>query len=161
VHLGGGNDFVESSTGPNVLSGGRGRDLVAYLDGTDFDHQHHAVTVNLATGTSSSGDRLSGFENVLGSPEGDTLIGDDGPNRLHGYYGDDVLKGRAGDDTLIGQGGADEANGGAGTDSCWAETQTNCELPSGAAMGTRPSSAELHPWPILANLSSTQVHPMA
>jgi Ca2+-binding RTX toxin-like protein len=162
VHAGGGNDFVEPGAGANALSGGRGRDLVFYLGGRDFHHQHAGVTVNLGAGTSSTGDTLTGFENVFGSIHNDTLIGDEGPNRLSGYYGDDVLKGRAGDDTLVGQGGADEANGGIGTDSCWAETQTNCELPSGAAMGARPSSAELQPWPkVLAKLSSTHVHPMA
>jgi Ca2+-binding RTX toxin-like protein len=123
----GGDDFVESSAGPNALSGGPGRDLVLYLDGEDFDHQHTAVTVDLGAGTSSSGDILSGFEDVLGSPEGDTLIGDDGPNSLYGYLGNDVLSGAAGDDRLFGGRGEDEADGGIGADHCRAETQVDCE----------------------------------
>jgi Ca2+-binding RTX toxin-like protein len=127
VRTAGGNDFVESSAGPNALSGGAGRDLLAYLDGADFEHQHVAVTVHLGAGTSSSGDTLSGFEDVLGSPHNDTLVGDNGPNRFYGYIGDDVLKGRAGDDRLIGGRGTDEANGGSGMDRCRAEIQEGCE----------------------------------
>lgn len=127
VRAGGGNDFVESSVGANALSGGAGRDLVAFLDGKDFDHQHPAVTVDLGAGTSSGGDTLTGFEDVFGSIHNDTLIGDDGPNRLYGYTGDDVLKGRAGDDVLDGMDGSDRAYGGKGTDRCRAETKTNCE----------------------------------
>ncbi len=162
VRAGGGNDIVDPGTGANTFSGGAGRDLISYVDGKDPDHPNPAVTVDLGAGTSSSGDTLSGFEDVIGSIHNDTLIGNSGPNRLYAYTGDDVLKGRAGDDRLFGQGGADEANGGAGTDSCRAETQTNCELPSGAAMGAHRSSAELHPWlAVFAKLSSTLLHPIA
>jgi Ca2+-binding RTX toxin-like protein len=127
VRAGGGDDFVAPGAGANVLSGGTGSDLVFYLGGQDPDHPHTAVTVDLGGGTSSAGDRLSGFEDVWGSIYNDTLIGDSGPNRLYGYTGDDVLRGRAGDDRLVGLGGVDEANGGAGTDRCRAEVQLSCE----------------------------------
>jgi Ca2+-binding RTX toxin-like protein len=142
VKGGAGNDYVAPGAGANILSGGPGRDLVSFLGGTGFGHDHSAVTVDLGTGTSSAGDTLSGFEDVFGSVGNDTLIGDNGPNRLYGYTGDDVLAGRAGDDKLIGQGGMDEANGGAGTDRCRAETTKNCEtvLLRGASPGV------LHPW---------------
>jgi Ca2+-binding RTX toxin-like protein len=136
VRTGGGDDFVESSAGANALSGGAGEDLVAYLDGMDFDHQHDAVTVDLGAGTSSSGDSLAGFEDVLGSPDGDTLVGDDGSNRLYGYIGDDVLTGLAGDDILAGGRGVDAADGGDGTDRCLAEATHDCE-PSGRVNGER------------------------
>ncbi len=128
VKAGGGDDFVESSAGANSLSGGPGKDMVAYLDGKDFEHQHAAVTVDLGSGTSSSGDSLRGFEDVLGSVYGDTLIGDAGTNAFYGYTGDDVLRGREGDDKLIGMGGKDEAYGGPGIDRCRAETTVSCEL---------------------------------
>ncbi len=127
VMAGGGNDFVESSAGANSLSGGAGRDMVAYLDGADPDHQHHAVTVNLVAGTTSSGDTLSGFEDVRGSPQNDTLIGDGGSNQLFGWLGDDVLEGGAGNDRLAGNQGTDRADGGVGADRCWAEVRMNCE----------------------------------
>ena len=127
VKAGGGSDYVESSAGANVLSGGAGRDLLFYLDGKDFDHQHHAVTVDLGTGTSSSGDTLSGFEDVFGSPNDDILIGGSGRSRLFGWLGDDVLKGRAGNDRLDGMDGSDRAYGGKGDDRCHAEVRRNCE----------------------------------
>jgi Ca2+-binding RTX toxin-like protein len=135
VRAGGGDDFVESSTGANDLVGGPGRDMVLYLDGDDLDHQHTAVTVNLVVGTSSSGDTLTGFEDVVGSPENDTLIGDGDSNWLFGYLGDDVLNGRAGDDRLAGHKGSDQADGGAGIDRCRAEVRHNCESGSRSSQG--------------------------
>ena len=42
------------------------------------------------------------FENVTGSPGGDTLIGDGGDNVLRGLGGDDTLQGGTGDDTIEG-----------------------------------------------------------
>ena len=127
VRGGGGNDYVAPGAGANILSGGPGRDLVSFLGGTGFGHDHSAVTLDLGAGTSSAGDTLSGFEDVFGSVGNDTLIGDNGPNGLYGDRGNDVLDGRGGDDRLVGQGGVDEANGGAGTDRCRAETTKNCE----------------------------------
>jgi Ca2+-binding RTX toxin-like protein len=137
VKAGGGDDFVGPGTGANVLSGGTGEDLLFYVGGSDEEHGHPALIVNLAAGTSSAGDTLSGFEDVFGSAESDTLIGDGAANALYGNTGDDVLKGLGGDDRLVGLGGADAADGGSGTDRCRAETTTNCEIiltrPSGGA----------------------------
>jgi Ca2+-binding RTX toxin-like protein len=127
VRAGGGNDTVNPGAGANVVFGGSGEDGLGLAAGTDPDHPHAAVTLDLATGTSSSGDTLQGFEDLSGSYHRDTLIGDSGPNTLSGDLGGDVLKGKAGDDNLVGMGGADEANGGAGTDRCRAETIANCE----------------------------------
>ena len=127
VRGGGGDDFIESSSGANTLKGGAGSDMVFYLDGRDLEHQHDAVTVNLEKGRSSSGDTLSGFEAVFGSPKDDTIIGDVGANNLFGWLGDDLLKGRAGADRLHGMDGSDLANGGQGTDRCHAEVRRNCE----------------------------------
>jgi len=127
VRAGGGNDIVNPGAGANVIFGGPGEDTAGFYGGTDPDHLHGAVTVDLDAGTSSSGDSLNGFEDVSGSTHGDTLIGDDGPNTFHGDMGADILKGMAGDDFLVGNGGADEANGGYGTDRCRAETVKNCE----------------------------------
>jgi Ca2+-binding RTX toxin-like protein len=130
VYAGGGNDFVAPGSGANVVNGGAGRDEVSFQGGRDWDTPHLAVTVNLRAGTSSAGDSLAGFENVLGSIYGDTLIGDDGPNKVFGSFGNDILNGRGGDDRLVGRAGADTSNGGTGTDWCGAETKRNCELPA-------------------------------
>jgi Ca2+-binding RTX toxin-like protein len=54
-------------------------------------------------------DTLQNFEDVVGSPQGDDIVGDGGANRLDGGVGDDDLNGA---------GGGDEAFGGAGTDGC-------------------------------------------
>jgi Ca2+-binding RTX toxin-like protein len=135
VKAGGGDDFVESSQGANDLAGGKGSDFVIYLDGRDFDHQHSAVAVDLAAGTSSTGDTLSGFENVFGSPHRDLLRGDGVHNLLYGWLGDDVLKGRGGDDRLIGDAGADKGYGGPGIDRCRTEQRTACEITPGKSRG--------------------------
>ena len=127
MRAGGGNDFVNPGSGANVLFGGAGEDILGFVGGTDPDHAHAAVTLDLASGTSSAGDILNGFEDVFGSVHGDTLVGDGGPNTFYGYLGADILKGLAGDDRLVGMGGADEANGGQGTERCRAETVKNCE----------------------------------
>lgn len=127
VTAGGGNDTVNPGAGANEVFGGAGEDTVGFAAGTDPNHPHAAVTVDLAAGTSSSGDTLNGFEDVSGSYHGDTLIGDGVPNTLSGDLGSDVLKGLAGDDRLVGMGGADEANRGQDADRCRAETVKNCE----------------------------------
>ena len=78
------------------------------------------MTVNLlantGTGGDAAGDTFSGVENLTGSPQGDTLVGDDGINVLSGLSGDDVLKGAGGADVLLGGLGADTLSGGDGND---------------------------------------------
>jgi len=79
-----------------------------------------AVTVNLVTGTASGGDAqgdtFSGIENVRGTAQGDTLIGDDADNLLLASAGNDELTGNGGDDALHGGAGADVMDGGEGSD---------------------------------------------
>ncbi|MEM1160700.1 MAG: spondin domain-containing protein [Pseudomonadota bacterium] len=52
-------------------------------------------------------DKLVSIENVLGSNDGDVLLGNGGRNNLSGNDGDDVLNGRGGNDILDGGAGAD------------------------------------------------------
>lgn len=110
----GGNDFIRGGAGADILSGGDGRDTLSYEGGT------LGVTVNLAlqaaSGGDAQGDTISGFEDVYGTFEGDTLTGDDGANTLYGRQGDDHLFGGAGNDALGGEEGTDELVGGAGDD---------------------------------------------
>jgi Ca2+-binding RTX toxin-like protein len=75
--------------------------------------------VNLEAGTASGDgtDRLSAFEDVVGSPNDDDITGDEGPNRLDGGVGDDALDGGGSRDPRA-QGGGDVAFGGAGSDKC-------------------------------------------
>ena len=127
VDAGAGNDYVAPGAGTNNVDGGLGTDTLSMLGGKLFHDRHGGVTVNLASGTTSAGDSLTGFENVFGSVGDDVLIGTTGSNSLSGYSGDDVLLGRGGEDKLIGQGGRDRANGGAGNDRCGAEELVACE----------------------------------
>jgi Ca2+-binding RTX toxin-like protein len=95
-----GNDTLEGNGGNNVLAGGAGTDTVSY------EHALAGVTVNLATtnaqNTGAGSDRLSGFENAIGSGFNDTLTGNTGNNVLTGLAGNDTLNGGAGADTMTG-----------------------------------------------------------
>lgn len=88
------DDFIAGDGNNNVLTGGLGIDTVSYADsGT-------GVTVNLATLTSqdtvgAGSDKLSGFENILGTALNDTLTGDASANVIDGGAGDDILNGGA------------------------------------------------------------------
>jgi Ca2+-binding RTX toxin-like protein len=104
-----GNDTLDGRAGADTLVGGDGTDTATYANSTA------GVNVNLASGTGSGGeaqgDTLSGIENLTGSGQGDTLIGDAGNNVLDGGNGNDTLIGGEGADTLIGGGGtADTAS---------------------------------------------------
>lgn len=88
------------------------------------------VQVDLAAGRAEGDgeDALAGIEDVIGTPFGDTISGDAGPNALYGG---------GGIDELTGAGPADIAYGGIGLDRCrGVEAQDSCELP-----GVTPYSA--------------------
>ncbi|KLN58998.1 hypothetical protein WH96_20130, partial [Kiloniella spongiae] len=92
-----GDDYLLGGTGADTIDGGAGVDTVSYEGSED------AVTVNLATGTATGGDAegdtVSNIENIHGSYEDDTLIGDAGDNIINGDLGADVIDGGAGIDT--------------------------------------------------------------
>jgi Ca2+-binding RTX toxin-like protein len=103
----GDGDIVRGDSGLDTLDGGAGaQDIVSYGSAT-----RGGVIVNLGAGKAKGDghDTLHGFEDVVGSPQGDEIVGDGDANRLDGGVGDDSLNG---------DGGADEAFGGAGSDDC-------------------------------------------
>ena len=103
----GDGDIVRGDAGTDTLSGGGGsQDIVSYASAT-----RSGVIVSLQSNKAKGDghDGLSGFEDVVGSPQGDTLVGDGSPNRLDGGVGDD---------TLDSGGGGGEAFGGPGSDNC-------------------------------------------
>ena len=103
----GDGDVVRGDSGTDTLSGGGGSgDIVSYASAT-----RGGIIVNLAAEKAKGDghDDLAGFEDVVGSPQGDTIVGDSQANRLDGGVGDD---------TLDSGGGGGEAFGGPGTDSC-------------------------------------------
>src|SRR6188472_338181 len=103
----GDGDVVRGDSGEDMLDGGPGSlDIVSYASAT-----RSGVIIDLSSGRSKGDghDALQGFEDVVGSPQGDQIFGDGDVNRLDGGVGDDDLDGA---------GGPDEAFGGAGTDEC-------------------------------------------
>ena len=118
-HVDGGpgdGDVVRGDAGTDDLSGGAGgNDIVSYASAT-----RGGVIVSLAAGNSKGDghDNLGGFEDVVGSPQGDTIVGDGSPNRIDGGVGDDDLQSG---------GGGGQAFGGPGTDSCEGfDVETSC-----------------------------------
>ncbi|MGX7897080.1 calcium-binding protein, partial [Tsuneonella sp. HG222] len=99
------NDFLIGDTGVNRLEGGAGNDTIIGGLGADvliggpgvdtlsFEDNSGTVFVNLLTGmgynNAAQGDTFSGFENVIGGLFDDTIIGDNGNNRLNGAMGAD------------------------------------------------------------------------
>ena len=116
-------DFLIGSDGANMLEGGGGADFIdggAGSDAASYAGSAEGVTVNLQTGVhtggDAEGDTLVSIENVLGSAQRDTLVGDDGNNVLDGGAGNDQVRGGNGNDTLSGGEGNDVLRGGNGQD---------------------------------------------
>ena len=119
---GAGDDTLIGGPGADEFIGGVGEDTVSYATARD-----EKVTVDLTWTASQSaadpnnpshsdGDYFPtghGVENVIGSPRGDTIHGDDGPNKLWGDAGADTLNARNGDDIIDGGPGGDDIDGGA------------------------------------------------
>lgn len=119
IHAGGGDDLVIADWRgfypvPPPVDVVRTTDNVNGCDGNDtlsFEQSIGDVNVNLTTGGltgAAEGMTMSGFENVIGSPLGDDLDGDAGPNILdplpnpqwqEGYV-IEYVRGAAGVDTL-------------------------------------------------------------
>ena len=103
----GDGDIVRGDAGTDTLnSGPGGEDIVSYETAT-----RGGIQVNLAADQAKGDghDALGGFEDVVGSPQADTIVGDSSFNRLDGGVGDD---------TLTAGGGGGDAYGGPGTDAC-------------------------------------------
>jgi Ca2+-binding RTX toxin-like protein len=123
---GSGTDLVDAGRGDDPLVSGGAGDLDVVIGGTGGDRidggpgAHDVasyvttaapVTIDLLAQRVQGGERemLEGIEDALGGSGNDTLLGDDGPNRLDGGPGDDVMEA---------VGPADEAFGGPGNDAC-------------------------------------------
>ena len=115
----GDGDVVRGDAGTDNLDGGPGsEDIVSYETAT-----RGGITVSLATNLAKGDghDTLSGFEDVVGSPQADTIVGDGEFNRLDGGVGDDSLTGDGGGDAAYGGPGSDACNGFATENSCGPE----------------------------------------
>ncbi|MCA0399810.1 MAG: VCBS domain-containing protein [Proteobacteria bacterium] len=90
------------------LTGGAGIDTLTYAGTSE------ALTVDLAAGTGTGFNSISGIENITGGRGNDTLSGDAGANIIDGGDGDDMIDGRGGDNTLTGGDGDDQIAAGDG-----------------------------------------------
>ena len=123
-----GNDVLDGRAGDDDLSGGAGNDTYRFAgpgtrtladtggtDTLDFSAVGAAVVVDLSgpAGLQGVGPGIvidlngADFENLIGTPFGDTFVGNNAANRLDGGAGDDTLQGLAGGDTLVGGPGID------------------------------------------------------
>jgi len=111
---GAGDDILIGGAGADALIGGSGIDTASYATSTA------AVTVNLLTPASNTGDAAgdtyNGIENVTGGTAIDNITGDANANTLNGGAGNDTMNGGDGNDLLIGGAGGDLMTGGNGTD---------------------------------------------
>ncbi len=139
IHGLGGDDFIQGNAGPDTLKGGEGNDTVSYHNVPAEDDGSNGVQIDL-TDAEEKGDEIivtggfapvvvipgdpdvilqetiSSFENLLGTPNDDTLTGDEHPNEIVGKGGNDTLTGNEGDDTLLGGEGNDILRGNANND---------------------------------------------
>jgi len=121
---GDGNDTIDGQGGDDRIEGGPGNDALeggAGTDTLDFSGANGGVQVDLARTdgqqTLNAGiDRISGFENLLGSSFNDILLGSAGANGIQAGLGDDLAQGGEGDDRLDGGQGSDTLQGGGGND---------------------------------------------
>jgi Ca2+-binding RTX toxin-like protein len=108
----GGNDHLAGGLDADFMSGGAGRDTVAYASS-------HTTTVeasigdgpndgNASDGAADARDDIrSNVEDLIGSTGDDVLTGNEGGNLLEGIAGDDWMTGGAGPDDLRGGTGLD------------------------------------------------------
>ena len=113
------------------------RGVYVRLDGIPCESGYNACNGGAATG--GGYDVVDGwqFENIIGSPFADLLVGNAWNNRIDGGGGADVIYGSAGDDILIGgadgdfihgEGGNDFAYGFGGFDNCvGVEGSSDCQ----------------------------------
>ncbi len=149
---GAGDDTLIGGPGADSFTGGAGEDTVSYATARD-----EKVTVNLSQTASaapadpnnpshSDGDYFPtghGVENVIGSPRGDAITGDDGPNKLWGGAGADTLTAFAGNDAIDGGPGGDSINGGVGEDTVTYEnSDAGVRVTVNAATGNEGGEAE-------------------
>jgi Ca2+-binding RTX toxin-like protein len=107
-----GNDSLRGDAGADTFSGGLGDDRIEggnEVDTVDYQASPARVQVDLLVNRATGGenrDTLIGIEDMIGSRFGDSLSGDDGPNRIVGKGGADFMFGQGGDDQLADRGTA-------------------------------------------------------
>jgi Ca2+-binding RTX toxin-like protein len=107
IQLGGGDDTVNGSDGPENVDGGGGNDDLNGGDGAD--------TLSGGDGDDSISGGLGG-DSLSGGDDNDTIEGDEGIDTIDGGDGNDSIDGGSGVDSLDGGDGNDTIDGGTGSD---------------------------------------------
>jgi Ca2+-binding RTX toxin-like protein len=114
---------------------GEERGVNVHLDGTACEGEFEACDNDARYGGGLDNISVSGFENVIGSPFADVIVGSAGNNQIDGGGGTDAIYGKGGNDAiyggsdgdfLSGEEGTDSVDGQGGSDNCLAETTSNC-----------------------------------
>lgn len=98
--LGGpGNDTLEGSLAPEVISGGKGNDTIRAGRGDDIAYGDAGRDRILGSNGQDLIKGGGGFDNLIGGPGRDHLFGGGGNDRMDGSQGPDVCTGGSGRDT--------------------------------------------------------------
>jgi Ca2+-binding RTX toxin-like protein len=123
IQGGAGDDTIEGKAGADRLDGGAGIDTLSYASSAA------GVTVSLTSGTGSAGDatgdKISNFENVIGSDHDDTIAGDANPNNIQGGAGNDTIDSGAGLDIVDGGSGIDTISYGSASSAVYVDLSLN------------------------------------
>ncbi len=106
-------NLVDAGDSGDTLDGGAGIDTLTYAKSDEaVTIALNGATVATGIGGHADGDKVSNFENVIGSDFGDEISGDTFANFIDGGKDNDKLSGGGGTDTLLGGEGDDSLNGG-------------------------------------------------
>jgi Ca2+-binding RTX toxin-like protein len=94
----GGNDVIVLSGGTDVVNGGGGFDMVSLEDATGGGTVDLTAGTAVAPGISAT---LGSVEGAIGSPFGDTFVGNGNQNEFMGSGGNDAIDGRGGFDFAL------------------------------------------------------------
>jgi Ca2+-binding RTX toxin-like protein len=110
------SDLIESGDGNDIMHAGTGIDTVSYAGSSGGIALNLGLLGIQATGGAGN-DRISGFENVIGSAHDDNLVGTSGDNVMTAGTGNDIVSGGTGNDTISDIGGSTTSiNAGGGDD---------------------------------------------
>lgn len=116
-------------TGGSPVAGfpgeGGERGVSVRIDGYAACGSYQACDNNARYGGGNDEISASGFENVIGSPFADYIVGSNGNNRIDGGGGADVILGNGGDDTIYGGADGDYLKGDGGVDTVYGQGGTN------------------------------------
>ncbi|RLB70480.1 MAG: hypothetical protein DRH04_03515, partial [Deltaproteobacteria bacterium] len=116
------------------INGGAGSDTL------DYSNYALAISANLGAGTADGTAGISSIENLIGSPFGSTIYGDNNDNILIGTAANDTIYGLGGNDILFGLGGNDRLDGGTGIDTIDYSGNTTAGINANLATGVVTSS---------------------